>query len=73
MPIQSLRHHTKRPGTDAGGRNSQLEKIGNAIQTPARAPGKLKVRNVIVPADEPKNVMAPQVIKKKGRGKAAPH
>ncbi|KAG1720726.1 uncharacterized protein EDB91DRAFT_1256861 [Suillus paluster] len=66
-------HRTNRPGAGAGGRNSQLEKIGNAIQTPARAPsGKSKVRNVIVPIDEPENVMAPLVTKKKGRGKAAP-
>ncbi|KAG1734063.1 uncharacterized protein EDB91DRAFT_1084206 [Suillus paluster] len=66
-------HRTNRPGAGTGGRNSQLEKIGNAIQTPARAPSsKSKVRSVIVPVDEPENVMAPLVTKKKGRGKAAP-
>ncbi|KAG1748823.1 uncharacterized protein EDB91DRAFT_1244639 [Suillus paluster] len=70
--VQPPCHHTNRPGAGAGGRNSQLEKIGNAIQTPARAPGKLKVRNVVVPLDEPENVMAPPVTKKKGRGKVAP-
>jgi len=70
--VQPPHRHTNRPGAGAGGRNSQLEKIGNAIQTPARAPGKSKVRNVIVPVDEPENVMAPLVTKKKGRGKAAP-
>ncbi|KAG2109265.1 uncharacterized protein F5147DRAFT_773076 [Suillus discolor] len=63
---------TNRPGAGTGGRNSQLEKIGNAIQTPAGAPGKSKVRNVVVPVDEPENVMAPLVTKKKGRGKVAP-
>ncbi|KAG1741924.1 hypothetical protein EDD22DRAFT_958983 [Suillus occidentalis] len=56
---------SNRPGAGAGGRNSQLEKIGNAIQAPARAAGKSKVQNV-VPFDEPENAMAPVAKKKRG-------
>lgn len=71
-PVQPPRRRTNRPGAGAGGRNSQLEKIGNTIQTPVRAPGKSKVQNVVVPLDEPENMMAPPVTKKKGRGKVVP-
>ncbi|KAG2114542.1 hypothetical protein DEU56DRAFT_919564 [Suillus clintonianus] len=67
--VQPPRHRSNRPGAGAGGRNSQLEKIGNALQTLARAPGKSKVQNVVVPFDEPENAMAP-VAKKKRGGKA---
>ncbi|KAG2126003.1 uncharacterized protein EDB93DRAFT_1109879 [Suillus bovinus] len=70
-PVQPPYHRTNRPGAGAGGRNSQLEKIGNTIQTPARAPGKSKIQNVIVPLDEPENMMAP-LVTKKGRGKVVP-
>lgn len=63
--VQPPRRHSNRPGAGAGGRNSQLEKIGNAIQAPARAAGKSKVQN-IVPFDEPENAMAPVAKKKRG-------
>ncbi|KAG2335422.1 hypothetical protein BDR05DRAFT_954086, partial [Suillus weaverae] len=59
--VQSSHRRTNRPGTGTGGRNSQLEKIGNAIQAPARAPGKLKLKNEMV-----------LLATKKGRGKAVP-
>ncbi|KAG1742088.1 hypothetical protein EDD22DRAFT_851630 [Suillus occidentalis] len=65
MSAQPPHHCSNQPGAGAGGRNSQLEKIGNAIQAPARAAGKLKVQN-IVPFDEPDNVMAPVAKKKRG-------
>ncbi|KAG1794237.1 uncharacterized protein HD556DRAFT_1308286 [Suillus plorans] len=67
--VQLPRRRSNRPGAGVGGRNSQLEKIGNAIQTPVRASSKSKVQNVVVPSDEPENAMA-LVAKKKGRGKA---
>ncbi|KAG2103741.1 uncharacterized protein F5147DRAFT_654648 [Suillus discolor] len=63
--VQAPPCHTQRAGT--GGVLSQLRKVGNTIETPARVPN-MKARNVVVPPDEPENAMAPT--KKKGRAKA---